>query len=42
VAFAQEETGMKNFVKLSLLGQSAQHHEGVSQTAPSQHGMIFV
>ncbi len=33
---------MTNFVKLSLPAQSAQHHAGVSQTAPSQHGMILL
>tara|TARA_A100001015_G_scaffold307606_1_gene403790 strand:+ start:447 stop:704 length:258 start_codon:yes stop_codon:yes gene_type:complete len=42
VALAQEETGVTNFVKLSLPAQSAQHHAGVSQTASSQHGMILV
>jgi hypothetical protein len=42
VAFAQEETGVTNFVKLSLSAPSEQHHAGVSHTAPSQHGMIFV
>ena len=42
MAFAQEETGVTNFVKLSLPAQSAQHHTGVSHTAPSQHGVILV